>query len=847
MTPRRVAQPANQSVVKQDDLVLHVRTDYDPEVLRLDRYEGFLEALCGDREFQKDAIRAACRLLGGGLYANTEELAAENYAVNELLGEHYGSLSNLGAALPFRGKLACTIDLATATGKSWVMYGIAQILLAEGVVDRVLLLCPSLTIEAALHQKFNLLAGSSQLKDLLPDNSVYRNPNIVNADESTKPGDICIENIDATYQHVRSSVRDSFEGRGATTLVISDEAHHIYSPPTAGTRAIKRWKEFLDGDAFGFTRHVGLSGTCYVGNDYIADVIYRYSLREAMEDGRVKEVRYVSKDDNSGEQERFQKILSLHEENRARHPGVKPLSILVTARVAGAVEVADSFVDFLTKTLKMSKTEAAARVLVVTSAAEHKANVARLPYVDDPTDPTEWIISVSMLTEGWDVQNIFQIVPHEKRAFSSKLLIAQVLGRGLRVPIGMSRPAVWVFNHSSWSNEIEDLVMEVLDNERRLQSYPVTEGAHGTHQFEVHQLTYNTRIIEQDLPLKNGDGQVNLFERGYVNFETQPEDVTRHTTFRDALNQHSEFDHVTTVSFVYYTVDDVVQKLRNRLKSVDAEGATSYAKDYPPSRLRQVIDKSLEQIEETRGVVSEQNLQHALRALGNTKRRMARTARIERDPDQLYLISSAEMRTRSVGLGAFRKEATVFYDSESLEVSEDVDIRILTDLTKPDSIYPRQAAWKVDNFHFFKSPTNVVLTTHGPEREFARRLFDPTIAEKLDGWLKAPDTSFYEISYSWRRGDHTRQGRFNPDLFLKLAGVNQILVVELKDDGDDSEENKAKYRFAHNHFELINSLQTDCDYAMKFVSPASFDAFFDALQRGRALGFRSSLQAALDD
>ena len=41
---------------------------------------------------------------------------------------------------------------------------------------------------------------------------------------------------------------------------------------------------------------------------------------------------------------------------------------------------------------------------------------------------------VSMLTEGWDVQNVFQIVPHEERAFNSKLLIAQVLGRGLRVP-----------------------------------------------------------------------------------------------------------------------------------------------------------------------------------------------------------------------------------------------------------------------------------------------------------------------------------------------------------------------------------------------------------------------------
>ena len=54
--------------------------------------------------------------------------------------------------------------------------------------------------------------------------------------------------------------------------------------------------------------------------------------------------------------------------------------------------------------------------------------------VDNPQSKVEWIISVSMLTEGWDVKNVFQIIPHEERAFNSKLLIAQVLGRGLRVP-----------------------------------------------------------------------------------------------------------------------------------------------------------------------------------------------------------------------------------------------------------------------------------------------------------------------------------------------------------------------------------------------------------------------------
>ena len=73
-------------------------------------------------------------------------------------------------------------------------------------------------------------------------------------------------------------------------------------------------------------------------------------------------------------------------------------------------------------------------MLTVTSHKDHKANLPKLKTVDDPQTSVQWIVSVSMLTEGWDVKNVFQIVPWEDRAFNSKLLIAQVLGRGLRIP-----------------------------------------------------------------------------------------------------------------------------------------------------------------------------------------------------------------------------------------------------------------------------------------------------------------------------------------------------------------------------------------------------------------------------
>lgn len=829
---------------RNEDLVLRVKPDYDPARINLDAYEAFLDALCGDREYQKDAIRATCIFLAGGEYESARQLATENYRHNPVLTEKYRSLPHLIDRIPFPDKLACSLDLATATGKSWVLYGIARILLAEAVVDRVLVLCPSLTIEAGLRTKFKRFSADGRLLDLIPADREFRVPEITDANVTTGPGAICVENIAATYQHVRSSVSDSFQNRGEHTLVLNDEAHHIYSPVAQGDAAVKKWKMFLDAEEYGFRRIVGVSGTCYVGNEYFVDVTSRYSLRQAMDDGQVKQVLYVQKDESLNEDERFQKYLQLHRENQRKYPRLKPLSIIVTAKIAAAESLTERFRDFLAKELTISIEEAEKRVLLVTSKAAHRANVARLASVDRSDNPTEWIISVSMLTEGWDVHNVFQVVPHEKRAFDSKLLIAQVLGRGLRVPVGTSKPVLRVFNHTNWSTEIANLVQEVLEDERRLRSYPVTDGQHAEHHFDVHQLRYETETKTTDLIPRNGSGHVNLFRKGWVQLETQPKEIERHTTFVSALGD-SVSTLRTRVRYDVYTVDEVVQNMFAKLKAVDLESGTEYAKEYPRSKIKEVVEESLAKIGEQRSVVTEQNLQRLLRAMGNIRRETARTVRIELKPLALEKISTTSMSARSAALTAFTKEATVFFDSDSLVIGEDADRAALKEIDADDSPYPKRASRRMDNKFFFKSPVNVVLATHEPERSFLGRLFDAEIADKLDSWVKSPDTGFYEMSYSWRKGDHTQQARFNPDVFIRLAHKEDVLVVELKADGDDSDENKAKFRYATDHFDRINQRQKEARYHMKFLSPESYDAFFTAIKTDAIVDFVSALQATL--
>jgi type III restriction enzyme len=98
-------------------------------------------------------------------------------------------------------------------------------------------------------------------------------------------------------------------------------------------------------------------------------------------------------------------------------------------------------IKFLARQEGTTEEEAAKKVLSVTSSSKHAGNVRELSQVDRANNPREWITSVSMLTEGWDVQNVFQIVPQEERAFNSKLLVAQARSPHPSIRRGIHPPA----------------------------------------------------------------------------------------------------------------------------------------------------------------------------------------------------------------------------------------------------------------------------------------------------------------------------------------------------------------------------------------------------------------------
>jgi superfamily II DNA or RNA helicase len=65
---------------------------------------------------------------------------------------------------------------------------------------------------------------------------------------------------------------------------------------------------------------------------------------------------------------------------------------------------------------------------------DYEAQVERLLQLEAPTNSYEVVIHVEQLKEGWDVRNVYTIIPF--RASVSMTLVEQTIGRGLRLPFG---------------------------------------------------------------------------------------------------------------------------------------------------------------------------------------------------------------------------------------------------------------------------------------------------------------------------------------------------------------------------------------------------------------------------
>ena len=837
-----------EGVIKSNasDLILKVRNSYDRNVLDLTKWEDYLDILCGDREYQKEAITTAIIYLASGEYQSINQLAQENYQNNQDLQNLYRTENDFIKVLPLKDKLSGVIDLATATGKSYAIYGIAQIMLSLGLVTKVLVLCPSLTIESGLMEKFKEKSSDVRLKASIPENSFYNNPRIIDANNTIKDGDICVENIHAVYDRTGSSIIDSLKSCGEKTLVLSDEIHHAYN--TSGENDIRKWKAFLLSAHYNFKYMLGFTGTAYIENDYFSDVIYRFSLRDAMEKSFVKLVEYVAEDESDDQYEKFQKIYDNHKEFKKKYGYLKPITIMVTKNIKSAGYLYEELFDFFEEQEKISREDFEEKVLIVTSDPKHKKNIVALKSVDDKSSSVEWIISVSMLTEGWDVKNVFQIVPWEDRAFNSKLLIAQVLGRGLRIPENSSgQPKVRVFNHASWSRSIQSLVDEVLEKEMTVSSKIIDTDDNGNYNFDVYTIDYTKkdRIVEK----KDSQTQEVFDLTKGIKLVSQSESEPKKTTYEDIKGHlHSKS---TVIQKELISVDEVINKIVESFKGRALEAklvfpSGEYEQEKLPSNqdIRSFIEKSMRDIGETGTYLTLENADKIYGRFNGLLRRKPATPVLEKAVNALVQFNTATMKSETSRYGTLIREVALFFsDNYKNEVSND-ELGIF-ELVRQE-LKKRQD--NEINRYNFKTPVNVVFTTLEPERKFVNLLVSDDFSQHIDAWIKSRDRGFYSIDYEKNKGSKFKT--FNPDFFIKKG--DNIIVVEIKSDNDNSLENKAKNRAAKRHFELLNKeleRQGNPDrYYCTFLSPVDYNTFSDNVKDGRIFEFkfRSHLEILLE-
>jgi type III restriction enzyme len=225
-------------------------------------------------------------------------------------------------------------------------------------------------------------------------------------------------------------------------VLLMDESHRYRAQ--AGMRAINELKPL-----FGLE----VTATPFVEANprpiSFKNVVVDYPLARAMEDGFVKEPAVVTQRNFNAkahtpeeiEKTKLEDGVRLHETTKvelltyARENGVhpvKPFMLVIARDTTHAAQLlalleSEAFYEgrYRGKVIQVDSSR---------SGSEEEAMITRLLAVESVDEPTEIVIHVNMLKEGWDVTNLYTIVP--LRAANARTLIEQSIGRGLRLPYG---------------------------------------------------------------------------------------------------------------------------------------------------------------------------------------------------------------------------------------------------------------------------------------------------------------------------------------------------------------------------------------------------------------------------
>ena len=356
-----------------------------------------------------------------------------------------------------RDFMSLTFALATGVGKTRLMGAFIAYLYTQHHIRNFFVVAPNTTIFEKLKKD---LSDNNSAKYVFKGLGCFSTPPQIITDDDYREKTlslfesdvhIFVYNIDkfnkegANMKKVNELIGDSFYQALSDLpdlVLIMDESHHYRAEK--GAQALNELHPLLG---------LELTATPLVtkGNKQVPfkNVVYEYPLSKAIEDGYTRTPYAVTRSDidfyNFGD-EQLDKMMLLdgitcHESTKrklevyaANHgkPVVKPFMLVVCKDTDHA-----TWVEQFVKSDEFRGGAYRNKTIIVHSkqkGAETEANTRLLLDVENPENPVEIVIHVNMLKEGWDVNNLYTIVP--LRTAASKILREQMVGRGLRLPYG---------------------------------------------------------------------------------------------------------------------------------------------------------------------------------------------------------------------------------------------------------------------------------------------------------------------------------------------------------------------------------------------------------------------------
>lgn len=365
-----------------------------------------------------------------------------------------------------RDFISVAFSIATGVGKTRLMGAIMAYLYLTGRSRNFFVLAPNLTIYEKLIEDFGnpgfskyVFRGMEELAGNPPviitgDNYAQSSGlfsghemriNIFNiskfnkdtAEEKAKESKGKPPRIKRISEYLGQSYWDYLIGLD-DLVILMDEAHRYHADKSK--QAIAELRPVLG---------IELTATPLLDDkgSRFKNIVFEYSLAKALHDGKYIKVPSIAtranfdhkgKTPDEMERIKLEDAISVHENTKVElerfaletgKPKVKPFVLVVCKDTTHAREVLQYI-----KSPDFYDGVYGDRVLQIDSTTKTEEIEKQFVGLEKPENKIEIVIHVNMLKEGWDVTNLYTIVP--LRAANALTLIEQTIGRGLRLPYG---------------------------------------------------------------------------------------------------------------------------------------------------------------------------------------------------------------------------------------------------------------------------------------------------------------------------------------------------------------------------------------------------------------------------